>query len=110
MQGKPILVLITVPSVQVGRQIAQRLLEERLAACVNIVPGVESLYLWQEAIHDDQEALLIVKSRADLFETRLAPVVSSLHPYQVPEIIALPLQTGLQSYLDWIDEVTAAAE
>jgi periplasmic divalent cation tolerance protein len=110
MQGKPILVLITVPSVQVGRQIARRLLEDRLAACVNIVPGMNSLYIWQGAINDDAEALLIVKSRADLFEARLVPAVCSLHPYQVPEIIAVPIQLGLQSYLDWIDEVTAAAE
>jgi periplasmic divalent cation tolerance protein len=110
MQGEPILVLITVPSVDVGRQIAQRLLEDRLAACVNIVPSMNSLYIWQEAINDDQEALLIVKSRADLFEARLVPAVCGLHPYQVPEIIALPIQMGLQSYLDWIDETTAPIE
>jgi periplasmic divalent cation tolerance protein len=110
MQGKPILVMITVPSVQVGRQIAERLLEDRLAACVNIVPGMNSLYIWQEAINDDQEALLIVKSREDLFNAHLVPAVCSLHPYQVPEIIALPIQMGLQNYLDWIDETTAPAE
>jgi periplasmic divalent cation tolerance protein len=110
MRSKPVLVLITVPSVQIGRQIAQRLLEDRLAAGVNIVPGMNSLYVWQGAIQDHQEALLIVQSRADLFEERLVPAVSSLHPYQVPEIIALPIQMGLQSYLDWIDEVTVATD
>ena len=110
MQSNPILVLITVPSVQVGKQIAQRLLDDRLAACVNIVPGMNSLYIWEEAINDEQEVLLIVKSRADLFEEQLVPAVCRLHPYQVPEIIALPIQMGLQSYLDWIDEVTTATQ
>lgn len=110
MRSKPILVLITVPSVQIGRQIAKRLLEDRLAAGVNIVPGMNSLYIWRGAIQDHQEALLIVESRADLFEERLVPAVCSLHPYEIPEIIAIPIQMGLQSYLDWIDEVTAATD
>jgi periplasmic divalent cation tolerance protein len=101
-----ILILITVPSQQVGEQIAKALLEQRLAACVNILPQVHSLYLWQGKINSDQELLLLVKSRADLFAERLAPAVKALHPYEVPEIIALPVALGSAEYLDWIDQET----
>jgi periplasmic divalent cation tolerance protein len=99
---QPIVILITAPSVEVGKKIAMTLLEQRLAACVNILSPVNSLYLWQEEIHDDQEVLLIVKSRMEIFEDRLRPVVRSVHPYATPEIIALSILAGDQAYLDWI--------
>jgi periplasmic divalent cation tolerance protein len=101
-----ILVLITVPSVEVGKEIADHLLAERLAACVNILPSVHSHYLWQGEQASDEEVLLLVKSRAELFQERLVPAVKALHPYEVPEIIALPLVMGSADYLGWIDEVT----
>ncbi|UCH60723.1 MAG: divalent-cation tolerance protein CutA [Anaerolineales bacterium] len=103
-----ILVLITTPSAEVGKQLAEALLEMKLAACVNIIPGVNSIYAWKGEIQNDQEALLVVKSRLDLFEDHLAPAVKALHPYDVPEIIALPILMGSKSYLDWIGEETQA--
>lgn len=108
MEFKHILVLITVPSEQVGEQIATALLEDNLAACVNMVSPIRSLYTWEGVINDDEEMLLIVKSRADLFESRLVPAVQAAHPYDVPEIIAIPILMGSKNYLDWIDESTTA--
>jgi periplasmic divalent cation tolerance protein len=105
METRYILVLITVPSAEAGEAIAQALLDQRLAACVNRLEPVHSLYTWEGKQTRDQELLLLVKSRADLFE-RLAPAVKAIHPYQVPEIIALPVVMGSQDYLDWIEAET----
>jgi len=102
----PIVVLITAPSKEVGKQIARALLEQELAACVNIISSIDSLYTWEGKICDDEEVLLVVKSRAELFEDQLVPAVQAIHPYQVPEIIALPIKMGAKSYLDWIEAVT----
>lgn len=101
-----LVVLVTAPSVEVGQQIANAVLEQKLAACVNIVPGVSSIFFWQGQVQQDQEVLLVIKTRADLFETKLAPLVQQVHPYDVPEIIALPIVMGSKAYLDWIDETT----
>ncbi len=103
MDKEYIIVLITTPSKEVGEKIANALLEKKLAACVNMMAPIFSLYTWEEEINCDDEVLLIIKSRADLFESDLIPVV---HPYDVPEIIALPIIMGSQDYLGWIDEVT----
>ena len=108
MDFKHIVVLITVPSKEVGEQVANALLEQNLAACVNIVAPIRSLYTWEDKICDDEEMLLIAKSRAELFENQLVPAVQAIHPYEVPEIIALPILMGSKSYLDWIDESTIA--
>ena len=95
--------LITTPRKEIGEKIAIALLEKKLAACVNMMAPIFSLYTWEEEINCDDEVLLIVKSRADLFESDLIPVV---HPYDVPEIIALPILMGSANYLAWIDDVT----
>ena len=108
MENRYIIVLITVPSKEAGEKVAHHLLERRLAACVNFIPAVHSLYIWQGGITADDELLLVVKSRADLFEEHLVPAVKAVHPYEVPEIIALPILMGSKSYLDWIEESTAA--
>ncbi len=102
-----VVVLITVPSSEVGERIAASLLEKRLAACVNILPGVTSIYTWKGAVQKDQELLLVVKTRLELFQARLVPAVKAIHPYDVPEIIALPLMMGSQEYLDWIAAETS---
>jgi periplasmic divalent cation tolerance protein len=102
MNDQPIVVYITTPSIDVGKEIAAVLLDQKLAACVNIVSPVTSLYLWQGEKHEDREALLIVKSRLELFHDRLVPVVLNIHPYETPEIIALPVIAGQRAYLDWI--------
>lgn len=106
MEFKHIIVFITVPSEEAGRQIADMLLEKKLAACVNAISPVNSLYTWKGEIVEDEEVLLVVKARADGFEERLIPAVRAVHPYEVPEIIALPIVMGLGSYLEWIDKVT----
>ncbi len=106
MEDQPVVVFITVPSRDVDDQIARALLEQNLAACVNIIPSLHSLYTWEGKLCEDEEVLLIVKSRSSLFQQRLIPAVQALHPYQVPEVIALPISMGLESYLKWIGEVT----
>jgi periplasmic divalent cation tolerance protein len=107
VQDKFIVVLITVPSQEVGEKIAKVLVEQKLAACVNTISPIKSLFRWQGMVSDEEEFLLLVKSRADLFENELVPAVLDIHPYQVPEIIALPILMGAQEYLDWIAEETS---
>jgi periplasmic divalent cation tolerance protein len=77
-----------------------------MAACVNLMAPMFSLYTWEGEVNRDDEVLLIVKSRSDIFESDLIPVVEDLHPYEVPEIIAVPILMGSANYLAWIDEVT----
>lgn len=101
-----ILVLITCPNKEVSEQVASALLDQKLAACVNTMTPVTSLYTWKGEINRDEEILLIVKSRADLFEGELIPAVKAIHPYDVPEIIALPIIMGSEDYLGWIKDVT----
>jgi periplasmic divalent cation tolerance protein len=100
-----IIVFITVPSREVGQQIAETLLESKLVACVNIIPGISSIYHWQDAIEQDDEILLIAKTRAAHFD-RLATTVKRVHPYDVPEVIAMPIVAGSNEYLAWIDMET----
>jgi uncharacterized protein involved in tolerance to divalent cations len=98
-----LLVSITTSSSEEAEKIAGALVQERLAACVNIVPAITSIYRWQGEVQKDSEVLLIAKSRPELFES-LAARVKELHSYQVPEIIALPIVVGSKAYLNWIDE------
>ena len=107
IEAKILVVLITAPSREVAKRIAEKLIEEKLAACVNLIPGISSLYTWEGQLCDEEEALLLVKTREDLFEDRLIPAVQAIHPYEVPEIIALPVVMGLKSYLDWVQAETA---
>ncbi|MCS7097368.1 MAG: divalent-cation tolerance protein CutA [Candidatus Methanomethyliaceae archaeon] len=94
---------ITVGSMDEGRKIAKKLVEEKLAACVNIINGLESIFLWKGKIEEAREVLLIVKTKADKIES-LVKRVRELHSYEVPEIIWFDLEGGLKSYLDWIEE------
>jgi len=96
-------VLITAPNQEVARSLARALVEERLAACVNLVPGLTSIYRWQGEVVEDQEVLLLVKTTTFAFP-RLKERVLALHPYTVPEIIALPIAEGHGAYLDWLRE------
>jgi len=101
-------VLITVPSEEKGVEIARALLEQRLAACVNCLGPIRSLYRWKGEVCDDSERLLIVKSRAALFP-RLQAAVLALHPYETPEIVALRIDRGLPAYLKWVRDETVPA-
>jgi periplasmic divalent cation tolerance protein len=106
MSYNHIVVYITVPSHEVGRQIADALVEANLAACVNIMPGISSIYNWQGELEQDDELLLIAKTRTVLFN-QLASAVKKIHPYEVPEIIAMPIIAGSNEYLAWINEETS---
>ena len=100
-----IVVLVTVGSEQEAETIATALLEERLAACVNVTSPVRSLYRWEGRIADDREWQMVIKTQARLFEA-LAARIRALHSYDVPEIIALPVLAGTTDYVDWIQNET----
>lgn len=96
-----LVVLVTAPTAEKAAEIARALVEERLAACGNVVPGVRSIYEWEGKLCDDAEALLVLKVPA----ARLREVserVVALHPYDVPEVVALRIEGGNQRYIDWI--------
>ena len=92
----------TCPDKETAGRIANTLVEERLAACVNLVEGVTSVYRWEDQCQSDSELLLIIKTRNESFSS-LEKRLLKLHPYDVPEIIALPITQGTRGYLDWID-------
>ncbi len=96
-----IVVLSTCGSAEEAASIARALVERRLAACVNIVPGVRSVYRWKGAVEEAGEWLLIVKSSQALFE-RLEEELRKMHSYETPEIVALPVVAGSASYLEWL--------
>lgn len=98
-------VLITAPPGEMARTIARRLVDAQLAACVNIVTSVESVYRWQGQRCEEAEWLLVVKTRRPLFE-RLVAEVKALHTYTLPEIIALPMVSGASDYLQWVLDST----
>lgn len=100
-----ILVLVTAPSSDKAAELARALVEEQLAACGNIVPGVRSIYRWEGEVHDEQEVLLILKTKDALFEALRARVVE-LHPYQVPEVLRLDITDGHGPYLAWVRDST----
>jgi periplasmic divalent cation tolerance protein len=83
-------------------QIARHLVEKRLAACVNIVPGVRSIYRWKDTVEDAAEFVLMIKSRRDLFGAIKAEI-GKIHSYELPESVALPIVDGSEAYLSWLD-------
>lgn len=105
MQDGPILVLCTAPDPDVAATLARGLVEAKLAACVNVVPGLRSFYVWKGDVHDEPEVQLLIKTRRARFEA-LSEWLADNHPYEVPEIIALPIEAGAKSYLGWLEEQT----
>ena len=103
--GNEIIVLVTASSPEEAAKIGTALVDDHLAACVNIVPAVRSLFFWEGRTQDEQETLLICKSRLPLFE-KLAARVKALHSYTIPEVIALPIIVGSREYLDWVQGAT----
>jgi len=99
------LVLMTAGSPEEAERLARALVNERLAACVNIVAPIRSIYRWQGQVEDSAEQLLIAKTTADLVP-RLAARVRALHSYQVPEVLAWPVSYGWPPYLEWISRET----
>ena len=103
-----LVVLSTFPDADTAARIGRVLVDERLAACVNLVAAVRSIYRWQGAIQDEAESLAIIKTTADRYAA-LAARIAELHPYEVPEIIAVPLAGGHAPYLAWLTgQVTGA--
>lgn len=96
------LVITTCPSMAEAETLSEKLLAARLAACINIVPGVHSLYEWQGALQREQEFLLLIKSRSECF-AELQALVQANHSYELPELIAVSIEEGLPPYLHWID-------
>lgn len=107
MASDVLVTLITVGTQDQAYGIAKALVEENLAACVNIIPAVRSLYRWKGEICDDPECLLLVKTTRHVFPL-LEARVKALHSYEVPEIIAVPVECGFPPYLDWVVENTQA--
>jgi periplasmic divalent cation tolerance protein len=102
-----IVVLSTCGSAEEAAQIARALVDKKLAACVNVMPGVRSFYRWKGAIEDQQESLLVIKSSRGLFD-QLRVEIEKLHSYEVPEVIAVPIVDGSEGYLEWLERELAA--
>lgn len=98
-----LVVVVTTPSVEDGHTIARALVAERLAACVNVVPGIRSVFFWEGRLQEEAEALLVIKTRRECYEALQRRVIE-LHPYSVPEVLALPVEAGSPTYLAWVGE------
>ncbi|HVN87142.1 MAG TPA: divalent-cation tolerance protein CutA [Candidatus Binatia bacterium] len=96
-----VVVLVTVGSAAEGERIAETLVREQLAACVNVVGPIRSIYTWKGELQRDDERLLVIKTRAAVFD-ELDRRVRALHSYETPEVIALPISAGSPPYLDWL--------
>jgi periplasmic divalent cation tolerance protein len=103
--SESIVIFVTCGSEEEGLKIAQALVEERSAACVNLLSPIRSIYRWEGKVWDEKEWLLIIKTQKERFEN-IEKRVKSLHSYSVPEIIGLPVVEGSSSYLHWLEEMT----
>ena len=105
---RAVFVYTTYPSIVEAEEAGCALVEQRLCACVNILPGMVSYYWWQGSVERGEEAVMIVKTRAELSE-RVATAIKEMHAYSVPAIIVIPLESVDQPYLEWLMKETAAA-
>ena len=103
MMVQTLLVHCSCPDTGTAERIAKALLERRQAACVSIGPGLTSLYHWEGRLERSRETLLLIKSRSRAYDA-LEQTILSLHPYELPEIIAVPVERGLPGYLHWVDQ------
>ena len=103
MAGKNILMLSNVPDAETARKLGRALIESRLAACVNCLPQVTSVYRWQGAIEEASEIMLLIKTTAEKYAQAEA-LIKVMHPYELPEIIAFAMDQGLPAYLKWIEQ------
>jgi periplasmic divalent cation tolerance protein len=104
MAGRqPLVVLVTAPSEAAALDIGRKVVDERLAACVNVVPGITSIYHWQGQREETAEALLLIKTRPEGYAA-LQRRVLELHPYSVPEVLGLPVAEGAPAYVQWVRE------
>lgn len=105
--GDELVVLVTAPNAEEARRIAQALVAEHLAACANLIPGIESIYRWEGKVQRDTEVLLVLKTVAASYEA-LERRVKELHSYSTPEVIALSIDRGSAAYLKWLAESTSS--
>ncbi len=103
MNSNSIVILTTCPDIETSKIISNSLVEHRLAACVNIIPGLESIYLWEGHVRNDSESLLIIKTSKDKYDA-IESMIKTLHPYELPEVISVQIDNGFDKYLDWIDK------
>ena len=96
---------VTMPDKERAASLARALVDEGLAACVNIVPGVQSIYQWEGRLQEDEEVLCLIKTRPAVFDRARARILE-LHPYEVPEILAFAVDSGSPAYLDWLKKST----
>lgn len=101
-----VLVLTTVPDRETGERIARQLVEERLIACANLIPGLASVYRWKDAVHSEPEVLVLMKSLRNAVQA-LSRRLPELHPYDVPEMVVLPVEAGLKAYCQWVENETS---
>jgi periplasmic divalent cation tolerance protein len=106
MSDAVLVVFATFPDAETARSIGRKLVEEQLAACANLVPQLESIYRWKGAVETANEVLALIKTTAASY-AKLEARLRELHPYEVPEIIALEVRAGLPAYLDWVRESVA---
>ena len=106
MAEEVLLAISTFPDAELARSVSRQLVEQKLAACANIGGAVESIYHWQGKIEEGAETLVFFKTTRDRFH-EFARVLQSLHPYEVPEIIAVPVEEGLAPYLEWVENSCA---
>lgn len=109
MEAQALISLCTCPSREVAEAIAEKLVAAAAAACVNILPGLTSVYSWQGKVEKDAEVLLIIKTTAEAYP-RLEALVREIHPYELPEIIAVPVVKGLPGYLQWMSSSTQSED
>ena len=101
-----VVILTTCESADQASKLARHLVEQRLAACVNIIPDIASVYRWKDEIEDAREILLIVKSRRELVD-RVRAEIEKRHSYEIPEVLAIPVVDGSEAYLAWLDHELA---
>jgi periplasmic divalent cation tolerance protein len=109
MTGGPLLVLSTAPSAEEGVNIGRRLVEEHLAACVNVLPGARSIFFWDGRVQEADEAVLLIKTEGERYPA-LERRILALHSYSVPEVLAVSVATGSAAYRAWLRESVASVE
>ncbi|XP_065085003.1 protein CutA homolog isoform X2 [Ochlerotatus camptorhynchus] len=100
---------VTTPNANSAKELARKLVERKLAACVNIIPGLTSIYEWEGKINEDQEILLMIKTRTARVD-ELSKFVRENHPYSVAEVISVPIENGNPPYLDWLSKTVTEAK
>jgi periplasmic divalent cation tolerance protein len=106
MQNSYLTILCTCPDQESADKLAATLVEEHMAACVNIIPGITSVYRWKDRLEKDQELLLVIKTSTRAYKA-LEKRIQELHPYELPEIIAVPIIEGAPAYLEWLGRMTS---